>query len=198
MPKWVHYFYLTLHASIAILFGLASVALVCLAVKTGLKAWGAEAQTLPVLAIVEALGVLAAAIVSVQISQTILEEEIIRQTHISGPSRIRRFMSRFLVMLVVALVIEGLIAAFKAQKEPNQLLYASVLIVAVAILLMGWGVFVRCNIVAEYLEPESLEEAKEEDEKLEHDATTPPLTKHHLLHSQNHPLQKNDKTDRQQ
>ncbi|UOO88479.1 hypothetical protein LVJ82_13520 [Vitreoscilla massiliensis] len=163
MPKFIHHVYMLVHAVIALMFLLAALLLVYLAAQTGLKVWGETALGSAVVYVVEALGILAAAIVSVQISQTILEEEIIRDVHISGPSRIRRFLSRFLVMLVVALTIEGLIASFKAQKEPQQLLYAAALLVATALLLAGWGVFVKLNSAAEELEPESLAEAKKED-----------------------------------
>lgn len=163
MPKFIHHVYMLVHAVIALMFLLAALLLVYLAVQTGLKVWGESALGSAVVSVVEALGILAAAIVSVQISQTILEEEIIRDAHISGPSRIRRFLSRFMVMLVVALTIEGLIASFKAQKEPQQLLYAAALLAATALLLAGWGVFVKLNSAAEALEPESLAEAKKED-----------------------------------
>lgn len=163
MPKFIHHVYLLVHAIVALMFLVAALVLVCLAALTAWKLVGETSLSSSVVYVVEALGILAAAIVSVQISQTILEEEIIRDVHISGPSRIRRFLSRFMVMLVVALTIEGLIASFKAQKEPQQLLYAAALLVATALLLAGWGVFVKLNSAAEALEPESLEEAKKED-----------------------------------
>src|SRR5204862_6422049 len=67
--------------------------------------------------IIEAVGLLAAAVVALQIAQTITEEEVIRDAHISGPTRVRRFLSRFLVVVVVALAIEGLVATFKAIHE---------------------------------------------------------------------------------
>ena len=167
MPKLVHQVYMLIHAAIALLFLFAALFLIYLAAQPGLKVLGEASLSSSVVHVVEALGILAAAIVSVQISQTILEEEIIRDVHISGPSRIRRFLSRFLVMLVVALTIEGLIASFKAQKEPQQLVYAAALLVATASLLVGWGLFIKLNSAAEKLEPESLEEAKKEDTKVE-------------------------------
>lgn len=158
--------FVALHASIALLFALTSVMLLGLAAQ---KLWMAftaglsDASTLP---LVEALGVLAAGVVALQIAQTVAEEEVIREAHISGPTRVRRFLSRFLVVLVVALVIEGLIATFKAQEDPRQMLYSAALLGAVASLLAGWGVFVHLNRSAEELEPEAMEEAKGEDHKV--------------------------------
>jgi hypothetical protein len=80
---------------------------------------------------------------------------------------VRRFLSRFLVVLVVALSIEGLVATFRAAHEdPTHLLYAGCIVFAAATLLAAWGVFVRLNRYAEELEPEAMQEAKREDRKL--------------------------------
>ncbi len=122
----------------------------------------AAAQT-----IIEAVGLLAAAVVALQIAETIFEEEVIRNADISAPTRIRRFLSRFFVVVIVALAIEGLVATFKAiHEEPAQLLYAAIILVATGILLAAWAYFVRLNRYAEELEPEAMEEAKREDRKL--------------------------------
>ena len=113
------------------------------------------------------MGLLAAAVVALQIAQTITEEEVVRNAHISAPTRIRRFLSRFFVVIVVALAIEGLVATFRAAHEdPVQLVYASSVLLATGVLLAGWGVFIRLNRYAEELEPEAMEEAKREDIKL--------------------------------
>ena len=105
--------------------------------------------------------------VALQIAQTITEEEVIRDAHISAPTRVRRFLSRFLVVVVVSLAIEGLVATFKSiHEDMAHLAYAASLLVAVALLLGGWGVFIRMNRYAEELEPEAMEAAKREDRKL--------------------------------
>ncbi|HUR21650.1 MAG TPA: hypothetical protein VMZ90_12620, partial [Vicinamibacterales bacterium] len=102
-----------------------------------------------------------------QISETIYEEEVVRNADISAPTRARRFLSRFFVVVVVALAIEGLVATFKAlHEDPAQLPYASSLLVAVGVVLAAWGVFVHLNRSAEELEPEAMAEAKGEDDKL--------------------------------
>ncbi len=156
-----------IHAAMAALFACAGVLLIVMAVQ---MAWGAIAAGLRDSAsqqIIEAIGLLAAAVVALQIAQTIAEEEVVREAHVSGPTRVRRFLSRFLVVLVVALAIEGLVATFRSVHEnPAQLPYAACLIAAAAVLLAAWGVFIRLNVAAEELEPEAMEEAKREDRKL--------------------------------
>ncbi len=154
------------HAVIAALFALTSLLLVVIAVHTS---WTAIAGGLggAAIGLIEAMGLMAIAVVSLQIAQTITEEEVIRGAHVSGPTRVRRFLSRFLVVVVVALSIEGLIAVFKALRtNPEQLPYAATVIVGAAALLAGWGLFIRLNCAAEKLEPEAMAKAKSEDQKL--------------------------------
>ena len=166
--KFILRIFASLHAVLALLFVAAAVILVISAVHEGWAAMqegmGEEASG----AIIEAIGLVAIAVVSLQIAQTIAEEEVVREAHVSAPTRVRRFLSRFLVVIVVALSIEGLIATFKAiHEDMSQLYAASAAIAAVGVLLAGWGVFIRMNVPAEELEPEAMEQAKEEDQKLE-------------------------------
>jgi len=156
------------HALMAALFAAAALVLIAIAARV---AWEACADGLGQAAaqgVIEAVGLLAAAVVALQIAQTIAEEEVIRGAHVSAPTRVRRFLSRFLVVLVVALAIEGLVASFKAiHEDMTLLLHASLLLGATGLLLAGWGVFIRLNVWAEELEPEAMQQAKEEDRKLE-------------------------------
>ena len=166
--KIVHGLLTCVHAVMALLFALVSLALLGIAVQKGwstlVHGLGPEAT----LHMVEAMGILASAVVALQIAQTVIEEEVVRDVHISGPTRVRRFLSRFLVVLVVALAVEALVATFKAQEHPEQLLYTSALVAAVGALLLGWGLFVHLNRSAEELEPEALAEAKSEDHEVSH------------------------------
>jgi hypothetical protein len=165
--KFLKGFFSAAHAVLAFLFIAVSVLLTVLAVQTGWSAVGANAEDAAEAAI-EAIGLLAIAVVTMQIAQTIAEEEVVRDAHISAPTRVRRYLSRFMVVVVVALSIEGLVATFKAlHEDPGMLPHAASVLVAAGLLLAGWGVFIRLNKSAEELEPEAMAEAKSEDVKLE-------------------------------
>jgi hypothetical protein len=155
------------HGFMALLFACAALMLIAIAARVGWAALAGGLNQAAAQGVIEAIGLLATAVVALQIAQTIAEEEVIRDVHISAPTRVRRFLSRFLVVVVVALAIEGLVATFKALHEnPANLPYASSVVAGVALLLVGWGLFVRMNRYAEELEPEAMEEAKVEDRKL--------------------------------
>jgi hypothetical protein len=164
--KYLIRFFSTVHAVLALLFTAISFLLMVLAAMKGWDAVGANVNDSANKAI-EAIGLLAIAVVSLQIAQTITEEEVIRDAHISAPTRVRRYLSRFMVVVVVALSIEGLVGTFTALHEKPELLpHAASVLVAAGILLAGWGLFIRFNKEAELLEPEAMKEAKSEDAKL--------------------------------
>jgi hypothetical protein len=156
-----------IHAFMALLFACAAIALIIIATHMGWVAFAGGINHSAAEVVIEAIGLLATAVVALQISQTVVEEEVIRDAHISAPTRIRRFLSRFLVVIIVALAIEGLVAVFKARDDPDQLVHAASLVLATGALLAGWGAFIRLNCYAEELEPEAMEKAKQEDRKLE-------------------------------
>ena len=159
----------TIHGLMAILFACAALALIVIAARVAWVALLSELDRSAAQGVIEAVGLLAAAVVALQIAQTIMEEEVIRDAQISAPTRVRRFLSRFLVVVVVALAIEGLVATFTFKaihEDMTELAYAAGLLISVGVVLAGWGVFVRLNRYAEELEPEGMEAAKREDRKL--------------------------------
>jgi hypothetical protein len=156
-----------IHFFMALLFAAGAVLLIVLATRMAWSGFMEHVDKDAAQQVIEAIGLLAAAVVALQISQTVAEEEVIRAAHVSGPTRVRRFLSRFMVVLVVALAIEGLVATFRALHEnPAQLPAAASILVGTGALLASWGVFIRLNRYAEELEPEAMQEAKQEDEKL--------------------------------
>jgi len=118
--------------------------------------------------VLEAIGLLTIAVAALELGQTVLEEEVMRSVHVSAPTRVRRFLSRFMIVVVVALSVETLVVVFQLVHENPALLpqAASVGLVA-ATLLAAWGVFIKLNRSAEELEPEAMEEAKREDQEVE-------------------------------
>ncbi|MET0267333.1 MAG: hypothetical protein ABW202_17175 [Duganella sp.] len=156
------------HAVTALLFAIAALCLIVVGAQLGWHAMTGDLGVGAAQEIIEAIGILAAAVVALQIAETIIEEEVVRDADISAPTRVRRFLSRFFVVVVVALGIEGLVATFHAVHDDlSELIYAAALICSVGVLLAAWGVFVHLNRSAEELEPDAMEEAKSEDEKIQ-------------------------------
>ena len=156
------------HAAMALLFALGALCLIVIAAHMGYAAVSEGLGLQQAQALIEAIGILAAAVVAFQIAETITEEEVVRDANISAPTRVRRFLSRFFVVVIVALAIEGLVATFRAVHEsPDDLTHAATLLAGTGILLAAWGYFISCNRVAEELEPDAMAAAKREDRKLD-------------------------------
>jgi len=169
--KFVQKLFESAYILIVIVFFISAVTLVIFALG---EIWGAirpaEEVTMQTrfVAVLECIGLLTIAVAALELGQTILEEEVQRSASISAPTRVRRFLSRFIVVVVVALSIECLVAVFEfIHDAPHLLPHAASVGVAAAALLAAWGVFVRLNISAETLEPEAMKNAKDEDEKVE-------------------------------
>jgi hypothetical protein len=118
-------------------------------------------------AVLESIALLTVAVAAFELGQTIIEEEVQREAQMSAPTRVRRFLSRFMIVLVVALSIEALVAVFQYSHEaPTHLPYAAAIGLTAAALLAAWGLFIWLNRSAEELEPEGMKEAKQEDPKV--------------------------------
>lgn len=166
MTRAIRVAFVSTYAAIVLLFLTSGIYLVGLAVTA---AWaGVSDAALPLTArfdaVLRSVGYLTIAVAALELGQTVLEEEVLRSTHVSGPTRARRFLSRFLVVVVVTLAVESLIAVFQfAHEAPEHLPYAASIAGAAALLLAAWGVFVALNLGAEALEPEGMAAAKDED-----------------------------------
>jgi hypothetical protein len=139
---------------------------------SGVQLWEAlRDSTLPAPArlkvVLESMAVLTIALAAFELGETIIEEQVEREAQKSTPTRVRRFLSRFMVVLVVALSIESLVLVIEFGHEaPERLPYAASVALAAAALIAAWGLFVRLNRAAEELEPEAMSEAKAEDSKV--------------------------------
>jgi hypothetical protein len=158
------------HLILGLVFALCAVALLVLAVVhlwQGLSPMADMNLQGRVNEILDSIAILTIALAVLELGQTIIEEEVQRGAPMSAPTRVRRFLSRFMMVLVVAMSIETLVAVFKfVREDPSQLPAAASVGLAAAVLLAAWGLFVRLNQRVEKMEPEALDEVVREDEKV--------------------------------
>jgi uncharacterized membrane protein YqjE len=158
------------YSSIALLFygcALSLVVFASLELWQGIDPGPARPLNARFNSVLEAIALLTIAVAALELGQTVIEEEIQREAHLSAPTRVRRFLSRFLIVVVVALSIETLVGVFRfVHEDPSRLPHAAAVGVAAAALLAAWGAFVRLNKSAEELEPEAMEHAKSEDREV--------------------------------
>lgn len=158
------------HFAISLMFVAGAIGLIVLAAVQlfqGLRKAMTEPYQQSANEVLEGIALLTVALASLELGQTILEEEVQRDSQMSAPTRVRRFLSRFMIVLVVALAIESLVLVFRAGHEHlEQLPYVSSVGFMAAALLAAWGLFIWLNRSAEELEPEAMAEVKREDEQV--------------------------------
>jgi hypothetical protein len=171
LQQFVHRFFPAGHFIISLLFLAAGFALIFLAgthLWNGVQLFDEADLGWRINAVLESIAILTVAVAALELGQTILEEEVQRGAQMSAPTRVRRFLSRFMVVLVVALSIETVVLIFRVgQDSPEMLPYVASVGYAAAALLAAWGLFVWLNRSAEQLEPEAMQAAKREDRKIE-------------------------------
>jgi hypothetical protein len=160
-----------IYAAVALVFGVAAVGLLALAAMAlweALVPTAESALALRAAAVIESIGLITVSLMALEMAQTVMEEEVVRRVHVSAPSRVRRYLSRFLVVVVVALSIESLVGVVEAlHGHAADLPRAATVVLGAAALLAAWGVFLRLNRSVEELEPDSIREAKREDAKVQ-------------------------------
>jgi len=166
--RWVMRLFAVVHGVLAAVFALIAFMLLGAALRSLWQTVAGGLDEGSAVTLIEAMGVTAVAVVALQIAQTIAEEEVVREAHVSAPTRVRRFLSRFIVVIAIALAVEALVGTMKALHEDMTLLpHAAACVVGVALLVAAWGYFVRANRAAEDIEPEAMAQAKDEDRKLD-------------------------------
>ena len=158
------------HLVVSLLFVVCAATLVVFALQDlwALFQSQPDSRTPRVNHILNAIALLTIAVATLELAQTLIEEEVQREAHMAAPTRVRRFLSRFMAVLVVALSIETLVAVFEfSRSDPALLPYAASIGFTAAALLAALGVFVRLNRSAEELEPEAMQKVKQEDAAVE-------------------------------
>jgi len=92
--------------------------------------------------------IIAAAIVDV--AQYMMEEEVFLNKELRNPEEARKTITKIIVIITIAVSIEGLVYIFKAgTKDLSLLIYPSVLIIVSAILIVALGVYQRLSSTVE-------------------------------------------------
>lgn len=97
--------------------------------------------------------IIAAAIIDV--AQYMMEEEVFLNKELRDPEEARKTITKIIVIITIAVSIEGLVFIFKAgTQDLTLLLYPSLLIAASAILIVALGVYQKLSTTVETVEKE--------------------------------------------
>ena len=92
--------------------------------------------------------IIAAAIIDV--AKYMIEEEVFLNKELREPAEARKTITKIMVIISIAVSIEGLVYVFKAgTKDVTLLLYPASLIVVSALLIVGLGVYQKLSVTIE-------------------------------------------------
>lgn len=102
------------------------------------------------IAILDAIGLIIIAIAIFDVGKYILEEEVSRNKELRRPDEARKTLTKFVVIIFIAMSLETLVYTFIAGKQDIKLLiYPSFLLIATILLMIGLGIYQRLSISVE-------------------------------------------------
>lgn len=101
----------------------------------------------------DAIGLTALAVAVLDLAITIFREVILREVDKRHPSHIRRSLTRFGTIIIIATLIEGFIMIFRFNKadQTHLLPYSALVFVAATLLIIGLGIYLKITIPVEKL-----------------------------------------------
>jgi len=98
--------------------------------------------------------IISAAIIDV--AQYMMEEEVFLNKELRDPEEARRTITKIIVIITIAVSIEGLVYIFKAgTKDLALLLYPALLIIVSAVLIVSLGIYQKLSATIEKTEREN-------------------------------------------
>ncbi|MFO8045852.1 MAG: general glycosylation pathway protein [Halomonas sp.] len=101
-------------------------------------------RTLLVTALLNAIGLIVIGMAVFDVSKYLLEEEVFSSSAKKSPAKQREALSKFLVIIAIAVSLESLVFLFDAgTKDITKLIYPTFLLISAVLMVIGLGVYQR-------------------------------------------------------
>lgn len=98
----------------------------------------------------DGVSLLVISVAVLDVAKYFFEEEVFRSRELRAPREARRTLTKFLVIIVIAVLLETLLYVFEAGTERMDLLvYPAILLFATTFLIVGLGLFQRLSVQTE-------------------------------------------------
>lgn len=133
---------------ISLTLALISVAMVTYAVW---EVWIAIAAGAGIIGkILDAIGLIVVAVAVFDVAKYLMEEEVLRDRELRSAREARRTLTKFIVIITIAVNLEALVFIFGAgSTDISTLLYPTALLTAGTLMVVGLGIFQRLSVSAE-------------------------------------------------
>jgi len=98
----------------------------------------------------QAVGAIIISSAIIDVAQYMMEEEVFMDKQLRDPVEARRTITKIIVIITIAVSIEGLVYIFKAgSRDITLLLYPALLIIVSAVLIMALGLYQKLSATIE-------------------------------------------------
>lgn len=132
----------------SIVLSLFSVFMVCFAIYKIYEAfiYGALSSE----TILESVSLIIVSIAIFDVGKYLIEEEVIREKELRSPAEARKTLTKFMVIIIIAVSLESLVYVFMAGKEDISLIiYPSALLLSITAVIIAVAFFQRMSIRTE-------------------------------------------------
>ncbi len=143
------------HLGIRVLYGIAAVALTLISLAmigaAGMDALGALAAGEPLKkSLLDGIGLVVVALAVFDVAKYLIEEEVLRDRELRSATEARQTMTKFVVIIVIAVSLEALVFVLGAAGENLSLLvFPAALLAVSAFMIIALGVYMRLSTTAE-------------------------------------------------
>lgn len=100
--------------------------------------------------ILQSVGAIIIAAAIIDVAQYMIEEEVFQEKELRNPAEARKTITKIMVIISIAVSIEGLVYIFKAgTKDLQLLLYPAILIFVSSLSIVALGVYQKLSISVE-------------------------------------------------
>jgi hypothetical protein len=110
----------------------------------------------------DAIALVALAVAVLDLAVTIFREIILREVDKRHPSQMRRSLTRFGTIIIIAILIEGFMMIFRFSKagQAHLLPYSILVLAGGTMLIIGLGIYIKITVPAETLLDASITDKK--------------------------------------
>ena len=145
-----------IYGTISLFLGLISLTMMILALW---DIWAAiNEKTKLLVALLDAIGLIVIAMAVFDVSKFLLEEEVIHNHERGSIPDVRARLTKFLVIISVAISLEALVFIFyTAKQDISKLIYPTFLLIAAVLMVIGLGIYQKLSREAVPSIPKELE-----------------------------------------
>ncbi|MEC7838809.1 MAG: hypothetical protein VX777_02075 [Chlamydiota bacterium] len=129
-------------------FSTSSLGVACFALWNVIQCLNLQCDTL--ITLLDFVGYLIISVAIFDVGRYLLEEEVFRERELRSPKEARQSLTKFMVIIVIAVTLEALLSVIRAgTKDVSLLIYPAALFLVATLLLIGLGLFQRLSVAAE-------------------------------------------------